>query len=579
MTLVVNSNLAAATVTYNTVQFGGGDSAYGSTPPVYKFRGRFEYDQSGRAVVGTVYTLSVTCIFVEATEGAMANSASFLKRLLSQPRKDLKIVGLGTGFGTIATDEKWGPKPLAFDWMPLGPVSWQCTWEVEFFVKECNSHHQDRLAFAAFNFDTTWQNDFEGLCQRTIAGYAEIAIHTAANRKTPINIADDIRDRINIITPQGFRRTQNTWRMNDAFNRLDFVVTDEVMPGDPLPQGCTVAEGDVTYNSQGPGFAEAQVTMSMFLKTSPSFPRTLGAVIFLTAAQNKQAAMASGLGGNPKATVVPIHIHLSNGKFDRARETSASMTWSLTKCIGSMMAAAGIYEPLTSDTYNLWRTSIQNLWGNRGAALVGGSPIRGVASEAVVIDLCDNVTSVTIGATSTPQAPPTNNSLNFSFTCPDIPADGGWIGHDMRIRILRKDEQSWHKKAISYLPEIGSVLTGGTGVPGQVVPLGGPTFLQTEADEHAVEFHGLPVMYVLLQFKGLRIKRLPQMPEIRNIAGKPVYLEEQQIDGPRIAFDAICPVHFIRGYRIYRVNGPIASIKAVESETSCAAPNGSNQNF
>jgi hypothetical protein len=588
MAALVLSNLAGLTVAYNGVQFGGADSDYKSTPPTYSFRGTFVYDDSRRAVKMTRYTLEVHCIFNETAEGSMAANAEDLRNFLMAPGKSLTIEGLGTGFDrlnggltAIQDDVDYGPRPLDFQWNPLGQIAWEMYWQVEFNVSECANPRRNELAFAAFNFDTSWANDFEGICTRTISGYVEIAMkRSGRNGKVPKHVVDEVRDQIEVIVPIGFRRTSNIWRENYAKNRLDFSVTDEALPGDFLPVGCIAADGDISYDSAGPGFNEASVTLSMSVRTAPDAPRGLAGNLFMTAAITKQAAMQTI---NNKGTVIPSRISFRAGKFDRARDTSFSMSWHLTKCINEMMAAAEIWEPVPIDgnfnnknpanfgNYAVWRSSISHLWGNRGIRSEGVLGLRSLASEAVIIDLCDNTTYATIGG-STSQTPVTAGKPNKLFTCPDVPEDGGWIKHDLRIRVLRKDEQTWHKKAVSYLPSPGETTAGsGDGLEGSV-PLGGAAYTQSVSDEHDVEHHGLPTVHILVQFRGLRVKRKPTMPELKTIAGLPVTLVEQEIDGPRLAFDILtCPAWFIRGYRVYRVNGYVPEVKPVESKTSCGA--------
>lgn len=600
MATITNTALAGFTVEYNGVQFGGSigeDNVYGTTPPEYKLRGVFQYDEAEINVVRTVYTLSVhTCVV--SSSGGLSDSRMYaLKRLLGEPGGVLKLGGLGSGFTNIvpgrsapdasgaivggAIDLDWGPKPRTIELNPLGPSSWELFWVVEFSVVTCRTGTALPNALVAFNFDTTWANDYEGLCQRTIAGYAEIAMRRK-NNGLPLNTADIVRDQLRIVCPQGFRRTRNVWRENSRHNRVDFVISDEIMPGDPaLPQGCIRADGQVTYASEGPGFAQAMVTMSMQLKTSPSFHPSIAAAIFLQAAQTKQRQMQDSAATTDKGIVIPRSIFISNGKFDRARETTASITWQITKCIKSMMERAGIWEPILdpkTNSYNKWRTSIANLWENRGAALIDGSTIRQDPNDVVVIDLCDNRTNVTIGDSAVPKAAP-DFRPSFSFTCPKIPEDGGWIYHDLRVRFISTAHQSWHREAASWIPSVGSTGSPSDDTLGGTIALNGPAYDTLNAHPHVVEYHGHPVVMVALQFVGIRLMRKPPMPELDTVGGFKTHILSkdgapwQQIEGPRILYETPCPVWITKGYRIYGINGYVSRVAVTGSPTSCAAPN------
>jgi hypothetical protein len=579
MSLAINQNLAAATVTYNGVQFGGADSAHQSLPPTYRYSGQFERDDAGAAIVGTRYTLSVSTTFYHTTSvQSLEQSVEDVRLKLQQPGKTLKIVGLGNSFGTISHDEKWGPMPISFDWEPLGLYSWQCTFVIQFVIKECSSHHANPMALTAFNFATSWQNDYEGICERTIDGYAEIAIWRQPGTNLPAQIADQVRDSLDIVCPVGFRRRVNTWREDYTKNRLRFVIVDSLESGTPLPVGCTAASGSVSYSSMGPGFAKSIVTMNMDLKISPAFHPSTAGIIFLGAAHTKQQELQAGIGNG---TVIPKSISITNGKFDRARETSCSMTWMLSGCTSDMMKAAGIWTPLVSNNYQQWRTSVENLWNNRGAAKVNGSYVGSDPQDCIVVDLCSNITSMRIGDSGVGEQTPNNPLQNFQFTCPNIPEDGGWLLHDLRVRILRQNKQTWHKKAVPYEPSPGFDSSSGSLASGDTVSLGSYPYEQpTEETQADIEYNGLPEVWILLQFRGYRIKHLPALPIITTVAGLPAVEITSDQEGPMLAFDALnCPVYRLRGYRVYKVNGYIGALKKSGSLSSCADPSGDNKGY
>lgn len=582
MPAIVLNNLAAATITYNGVQFGGADADYKSVPPTYKFKGRFVYDQSSRTITHVQYLLIVNAIFYESSEAALATNVENIRRKLSKVGKQLKIVGLGTNFETITQDPKWGPKPQSFDWQAIGQRAWELTWVVEFAVSECSSSQTG--SWMSFNFETTWANDFEGNCTRTIAGHVDIASQrTGTEGKKPGVIADQHRNSINVVVPAGFRRLHNVWRENDDHTRLDFIITDEQEAGDALPQGIIRGSGSFTYESQGPGFSQAKVNLNLNLRVAPGFPPGLAGQIALIAAKTKQQEMITANGVTPGggATVIPLGLRITNGKFSQARETSASFSWGMTRCVAHMMTAAGIWKPIIRDDphHRLWQASVSNLWKNRGTA-----GLKSNLNDAVIIDLCDNTSTITIGAGG--EAHSHQSNPQFTFNCPDIPEDGGWLGHDLRISIRRLDHSTVHRKAIPYLPSFLQAPVKNA-LRGVKIPLWGSVFdtSQTGGGEdtldrrHDIEYHGNPEIFVLLQFRGLRLMRQPQVPEIKTIAGVPVIAHSVEGLVPRLAYDSPCPVWFVNGWRLYRVNGYVPDILATESNVSCAASNGNNQQY
>lgn len=560
MAALVDTNLVNNTVTYNGVQFGGADSDYESLPPqISVIPAETVYDESRRAVQEVRHILTVKCIFFAANESAMGTLYQEIERLLLQPGKQLKIEGMGTGFGTISNDVNFGPKPLGTQSLMLGPVSWEVVWACEFTTKPCSSQNQTDLAFMAFNFRTTWSNDYEGTCTRRINGHVIIRqLRDVNNTRLVKNVAEETRGNILVVVPAGFRRTGNSWSESVDKRRLDFDIEDEQLPGDVFPPGCTLADGQTSFRAgdgRG-GFASSDVSMAMTLKTAPGVARNTAGRIFITAAIAKQQAIQQRL-AQSKGVVYPTFINITARKYDDARVTDCSISWHLTSSLQAMMSAAGIWEPLTpsnEQAYNLWKASMDALWDNRGTA-----GIRSNKDEAVVIDLCDNITSVQIGSTNSNALTVLAGSLP-GFSCPNVPEDGGWIVHDLEVKVLVESEQTWHKRAAQYLPGNGQIFPG----------IGIPEYTQESSDEDVTEYHGYPTVYIGLRFKGLRYKHKPVLPQIKSVGGKPVTQIKTSTDLPKWAFDAFCcPVWYLEGWRIYRVSGYIASVKEIGSPESC----------
>lgn len=571
MTAVVNVSAQGNTIEYNGIQFGGGDSPYRMTPPNYTISGQNVYDESGLAVLYTRYTMSVQTILTESSQAQLElNMGSFRYRLM-EAGKTLSLRGVAfDSFNTTVNsmDHEGGPKPLGIQCNPLGYLAWECIWTVQFSIKLTIV---EAGGFSAFNFSTTWQNDFEGSCTRTIAGYFEI-LHER-NKTDPSKlkfVADQFRNNINVVCPAGFRRITNTWQENQTHNRLDFVVVDEQLPGDvPIP-GFTKCEGDVSFvagDGKG-GFNEGLVTLNMAMTVAPNQPRSLAGHAFIAAVMAKQASMARTLG--TKGVVLPISLQIKAAKFDRARSTVASCTWRVTKCLNDMLKAAGLWDPITtningrvtpSSAYNVWRASVNGLWNNRGTA-----GLQSLVSEATIVDLSfAGTNNITIG--NSPVNSDVANARTLpSLSCPEVPLDGGWITHDMEIRVLREDPQTWHKVAASpTISAVTSNITTGT------YKLGGGDYTQSESEKDIAEKNGYPTTLVAVRFKALRFKHQPTVPELISISGNKATLVQQDGMVPRVILDSFgCPVWFVNSYRIYRVTGSISTIKTSGSPTSCS---------
>jgi len=598
MATIVNTNLSGATLTYNGVQFGGADAGYKSLPPSYQFVGTPVYDPTGRSLLYIDVTVQVRCIFFETSEFNMTVAMAQLQQALSAPAKQLRIAGLGYGFYShdlvnepnvdpaknyfdiVSLDIGNGPKPGPLQMTPIGgQLSWELAWSINFQYMPClNDGTQDVLTFQAFNFSTTWNNDFEGLTTRTISGMVQIAGHRnyAGNNKLVLAIAEQTRGNLVVLLPVGFKRVQNSWNEAEDKRILRFSITDQQLEGDPLPDGVTQAKGSFSFSAgdgKG-GFAQSICALQMAIKTAPNVHRDMAGKLFLAAAIAKQASIQAGLPTGKM--VMPIKLSITNGKFDDARQTECSIVWMVAGgCLNAMLSAAGIWEPVSSmigttfganQTYSTWVASMAALWGNRGT-----SGIQSSASEAVIIDICDGVVTKTIGATSPNSFSVSTNSLP-SFTCPAVPTDGGWITFDMEIKVLRKDDPYFHKKAASFVPSLASGFPITDPIDNTSIPLGGSLVSQGSSDYDVVEQQGYPSTYVAVKFRGLRFVNKPYIPSIKSIGGITPVEIDQSPNAPYWAFDSFgCPVWAISGYRIYRVPGTISAVQTPENRASCGA--------
>lgn len=598
MAKIVDTNLAGFTITYNGVQFGGADSNYKSLPPMYDFRARPKYDSSNRAVKYVEVTLAVRCIFYETSQTAMTLNMLNIQRLLMAPRKTLLITGLGIGFGISTGPGTWqiedienGPKPLAIETKAIGgQLAWELMWVVQFTYVPCATGSEAHDAFTEFNFSTTWQNDFEGLCTRSINGRVGIAHIADPNNPNVVHhVAEELRDNFTIAVPYGFKRIQNSWNESADKASLEFSIVDQQLEGDILPDGITEAQGSFSFSSgdgQSGGFASGLCTLSMIIKTAPNSHKSLAGQLFLAACLTKQVQMIEALGDEDKVAI-PVHLSIANGKFDKSRITQCSMTWKIVAPnLQTMINAAGIWQPVhemvkwddddewvpqanatgTQPTYNTWKASVQDLWQNNGTAQLSSD-----ADEAVIIDMCSNTNSKTIGGTNDYTHTEVGQTLP-TLTCPTVGEDGGWMKFDLEVKILRVDEQTTHRNATTFTPETGTIALSQDPGTSDNVGVGGPGYSQSTSDEHVNEYHGYPETYIGLQFQGLRLQRKPYVPEVKSVGGVSAIHVSSQVGTPKWAFDSLgCPVWYVEGVRVYKVPGRVTELKYTGSKLSYTA--------
>lgn len=602
MAAIVNENLAGFTVTYNGVQFGGADATYKSFPPMYRLVGRERYSGDGRTLVGIEYMLSVRCIFYENTEAAMGASMAAIRSALSQPSKKLTILGIGNLFGTTGViqgtgdpsfrykDLKHGPIPGPIEMTSLGQITWEVGWSVSFFVSECSSSGRNALAFTELVFSTTWRNDFEGISQRIIQGYYTIASNrNLVNSKVMDTIADQVRNQLTVVVPVNFKRVENIWHESEDKTRVDFTVIDQQLPGDPYPKGIVSADGSCSLQSSAGednrGMLTSICTLNMTLKTAPNVPRNLASRVFLAACLAKQAELtAPDVNGLATITVMPLAFNISNGKWDSSRVTQCSMSWVMIKTLGECLTAANIYAspnsylaaietglgPTVADgvnDYTQWAKSMTTPWRNTG---MGG--LTNALSDGIAIDLCDNSIAKTIGNVAGVGYNPAAYALT-SLTCPNIPANGGWIYAKFDVRVHVEENTSTHRRAAAYLPDLPHTITDP--LLGTDTPLPGPYYQQDLSDQHITEHNGQPESLVGITFAGLRYKNKPFMPNVGTVQGMAATRDSGDNAAATLAFEVFgCQVWKITGYNVYKVPGIVTRIKAISPvDASTAAMN------
>jgi hypothetical protein len=590
---VVNTNLAGFTVNYNGVQFGGADSGHKSLPPTYDFRCDPVYDDTGRVVIWNNYYLEVDCIFwaSDYTEATMSGLMRSVRELLTTPGQQLSIGGLGAGFKNVppifpvdakdVVDLNFGPKPVMFEMHPIGQIAYEVRWAVTWASKPCvgTGISTNALAFTHFNFSTTWRNDFEGYSSRMIRGSVGISGIRTVGTKAIAHIAEETRGSIIVLIPPNFRRVENVWSESDDKTKLNFNIVDEQLPGDPFPPGITAADANFSFATgggpNGMNMASGIGTLTMRLKTAYNQPKNLAGQIFIAAALNKAADIRAALGGATGA-IVPVAFQLSTGKWESARLTTGQVSWKLTKDFNTLLTACGIFDPIRltgapgstayDGSYTQWAASMLPLWSNLGV-----SGYRNLASEADLVDLCDNLTTKTIGGVSSSPNNPSPATVD-TLSCPSIADNAGWLHFDLQARVLREDEQTLHKPASSFLPATGQL--GGenygtqphTGALGTAVKVGGSPYSQSSSEQSVTEYHGYPLTYIGVTFVGVRYKHPAWMPEIQSVAGQATRLYKQDVGTPVHVGDSFgCPISKITGYRIYTVPGPVSQIKSLTS--------------
>jgi hypothetical protein len=514
MTAIKDAALGG-TLVYNGFAFGGD----GSTPPTYRLRGSPVYDEAGRAVTHVRYQLEVTTIVYGESEEGCAARMSEVRQRLSRPGRKLEITGLGLGDTVVEReashpDVVWGAKPRVLALEPVGgTLAWQLHWECEFNVAEPSPAAARAEAWLAFNCETTYALDGDGFTTRTFRGY----VHIAATRDkggdpTARRTADAVRDRLRIAVPAGFRRAKNQWTESADRSRIDFLVVDEELPGDPYPPGIVAADVDYAVETPSLGAGQPLASVSGWMETAPGAPRSLAATRLLAIAQDKlqRLQLAAGPAGH---VVLPGRISLKHKLF--TRRTWLAIDFHLAGCLPNLLTTSGMWEPVPGSDYRSWRTSVEHLWSARGGAGLNANP-----ADAAIVDILDNPTTrLTVGAGGTARPPAAEHPV-LPFLAPIVTPAVSWLEYEIRLRAARRESASVHTLAreVTFSP-LGQGEQQGVGPPFKVH--GGAGRVR--------EVHGEPIQQVRLEGTALRLKFPPPIPFLTSVGGQPVR-ERQRVE-------------------------------------------------
>lgn len=529
--------LAGLTVEYNGVQFGGGDAAYQMMPPTFSFQGAYVYDEADRVVTHTRYTLTVNTIVYHDSESQQSAQMRQIRERLSHAGHKLKVSGLGFGFDDeLDEDIIWGAKPRAPQFAPVGgDIATELVWVCEFNISECQwSGNIQR--FMALNSQQTWEYDFEGIGTRTVSGYYEVPQVRESRLQ---QVADNLREKILVKVPHGFRRINWNVKEDAAKRRIDFIYVDREFTDEAFPRGITEADGEYSVDAQGETLARGSASLSLMLTTAPGIAKSHAGQIALGIALATQERLKRG--GECGMQVMVSRMRWSHRLWSRT--SRFDFGWTLTGGVGSFLTASGVWHPLSREAdgdWNKWSQSIEHLYHPRGVA-----KLRSTVREDIIISVCDGVSRAHLGLGNSSHARSQNSRPSpFRWACGEIPADGGWLLYDVQVRLLRDENKVIHRSAAT--PSV-KLPTGGQSISGQ--------FKMGKNEESQSEQVGYPRQRVVLLFKALRIHHKPTYPVLTSIGGRAVeVVDASQFRAPEVwGCLAGCKVWFGQSALVYEV--------------------------
>jgi hypothetical protein len=550
---------------------GWGTISYGNAENTFTFNGlrHFSlqseqvYDEAQRTVIANDYTLVVvSMIYGSDVAGESANIAEIRKTLsLAGQTLILKNVGLSdiqvNGAGQNFDDIQWGPKPKSVVFRGAGGVlAYEVTWTVEFRIFD-----QEIVGdLVAFNYGVTYSFDGAGLCTRIIEGYLQVPLNRGDDGGYDVTeTADTFRDNyVNFDIPDGFRRLPQTYRLSPDRTREDFVIIDAQLDcvDESPPPNALIADLDFDLQSQGPGFAQSNITLSGEIEVPSGCLPSAAARAFVLVALDRWTKISQSFNDTSPALVIPTALHVGRKMF--SRKSRFFMSWTVTGCLNDLLNQGGIWEPVDGYTTSDWQNSIINsgAWGVRGtAALVYN------ADNDAIIDLGNSSNETVDDQTSTQST--VGQGTGSIFSLDDIDPTVSWLHYSNHLRVYRDRKVTQHKPAASYTPSNPDSTNNVTNPNANMPQI-------TASNNDVYQDQSTPTDMVLMQGKALRIQFPPAVPNLLTVGGQQVEEIKRVVDGPRpIGCIFGTTVYAARWAILYRVvNGYIYSTRSNTAETN-----------
>lgn len=369
----------AGIVSYNGYTF---DGAFRAT-----ISGRDVYDQSGRVVMYTEYTLDVHAIIADSTFGSDVEMAEIHQKL-THSGQELRIESKGFGNpvragGAFKRDVMFGPMPQVISWEPIGTtLACQIHWQCVFHLKECGQAVSNVRGALAVNYAIDVDIDEFGNTTRTISGHI-LFVNNRIGRAITETPESFLRA-VNAVVPLGFKR-RSRHHYNEAKNRVDFQLIDTEIGTHhnafPEYMSDASARHRVSWGRQS-GF-KLRNSLSIRLTPRADISQTTCWLIALTMFEKRIAKQKAALSSDGKPGVVLLQsFSIEEDGF--GRPVSCDFEWTHLHCLKKFIDDTGLFTPLVDNDWIKWRTSMAN-WSHN---VRGNAKWQMLTSDDVVVDLC-----------------------------------------------------------------------------------------------------------------------------------------------------------------------------------------------
>jgi hypothetical protein len=546
------------TVAYDTLAF--------SVLRHVKLRSENIWDASERMIKYIRYTLNVQGVIANADVASQEAAMATIHAVLSRPGKPLQISGIGfdTPINTAPAvaggsrpDVLFGAKPRVLACNPIGAeLAWEIVWECDFFMApRCTSQAPLPGAFLAFNYDVDYTTDEEGLVTRVIAGELEI-YNTANGRKAAYN-PELAFDRVTFGLPVFMRRLTTRRHFNAARNSCEFSIADAELVDDAYPDGIIEADLDEDFENTPPGFINWIGSLSGSMRVAPGYPKSLAMSTFLLILLDRAEKM-NQIAAKSNGVVIPEGIRIGGQVFGRTSRFACSFR--MVACLHDLLQT-GLWTPVPGTSYASWQASMKakGIFDPRG--------FRGLKwnlNDDLIMDICTDPGQIYIGNDTFKQSD-AQGKPEGAFNCDKITKERSYLLFLNRIRGVVEQNALLHRIMQTFTGVVAGSDTG----DGTSIPFPQSSQSQSQTKDHITQYASGPDNFIIMQGKALRLKFQPEIPRLTKVGGVDVEELSRNVETvPRTSYFH-CTLFSSRWAILYRVKGPLYSIKPMNNRNIC----------
>ncbi len=353
-----------------------------------------QLDAGKRTVTHSIWELSLRSYIDGVPSDANVQAA-----IATLTKNGLPFRYEGHGCGNLAVnvggpiDVAWGPLVQGLTLKPHGKLTCEFTWTVSVSVPTC-ADGVTRFNPLEYSFSLTFGISKEGYTTRNYRARLRIPQNRVpiGTGRGMLDSPDSYREDITPPLPEGFRRTQQSFEIDESKTTLTATITDEEYGPNSLPTYIVDGSASHSYNSLPGkmgrvwhGILEADFLVNRTKSPTWAVQQFLNLLKDRLDTAGKMNAM--GLSGSVPAKPLPISFNISEPAiYGQGARGKFSCTYLVSAVqLPEILRSGGLWQPTVkkNGSWKDWYATVTDATGPRGVA-----GLRFNSNEDKLVDLC-----------------------------------------------------------------------------------------------------------------------------------------------------------------------------------------------